>query len=231
MDVPSPDGSRRFELRPILATVAILALLTGMAVISGCGGNAESSLNGMTRQPPIDVADVSLPQENPRREAPGDRLRGTGDGLMLVFFGYTFCPDVCPTTLADLRLALADLDPEQRRRIEVGMVTVDPARDTPKALNRYLAHFFPAERYAAFVPGSEAELGAVERAFGASHRLGEPDENGNYPVEHSAQVFAVDADGTVLVEWPFGDDPDNVTADIRSLLDRIDRQDDESDDR
>jgi len=194
--------------------------LIGAVLLAGCGsGDQSGDLNGMTRTPPTEVGNVQLPNENPKTRSALTQLKGEGDGLMLVYFGYTFCPDVCPTTLADLRLALAELSPQQRERIRVGMVTVDPKRDTGDVLNAYLGHFFHRDAFASFVSGSPVQLSKAEMAFGASHKLGIPDAEGRYDVDHTAQVFAVDSDGVVKVEWAFGTSADDIAADLKSLLD------------
>lgn len=137
---------------------------------------------------------------------------------MLVFFGYTFCPDVCPTTLADLRLALAELTPQERRLVEVAMVTVDPERDTAKVLNQYVGHFFPGDSFAAFRTDDPGRLAQVEDQFKAAHELGKPKADGSYEVAHTAQVYAVDDRGVVRLEWPFGSGSEAIAADIRLLL-------------
>jgi protein SCO1/2 len=177
----------------------------------------------MTRQPQTEVGNVSLPNQNPSSTNQAGALKGSGDGLMLVYFGFTNCPDVCPTTLADTRLALEDLDEDERERIQVAMVTVDPKRDTAEVLNGYLGFFFPEERFSTFRTTDPAELKKVEKAFGASHRIGKPDADGRYDVDHSALLYAVDSDGVVQVEWPFGTTPENMESDLRQILaDRAD---------
>lgn len=206
--------------RLVLLAAALFALV---AAGTGCGGSDQpADLTGMTRNPTLNVAGATLPQENPDRPASGDEIRGPENGLMLLYFGYTFCPDVCPTTFSDLRLALSKLDPAERDRVEVAMATVDPKRDTAAVLNRYLGHFFDSDRFATFRPANPKQLRKVEQAFGVTHEYGKPDRNGNYEVGHSAQVFAIDHSGKVLVEWPFGSRPENIAADVRLLLDRID---------
>jgi protein SCO1/2 len=137
---------------------------------------------------------------------------------MLAFFGFTFCPDVCPTTLADLRLALAELKPSERDRVEMAIVTVDPKRDTAKALNRYVGHFFPEESFAAFRTDDPDRLARVEEQFGAAHELGKPKADGSYDVAHTAQVYGIDDRGVVRVEWPFGTAFEAIAADTRLLL-------------
>lgn len=213
---PFPGAGLR-RLVPLAVALSALVLAG-----TGCGGSGEPpELTGMTRTPTLNVTGATLPQKNPDRPVAGDEIRGPVNGLMLLYFGYTFCPDVCPTTFSDLRLALSKLEPAERDRIEVAMATVDPKRDTATVLNRYLGHFFDPDRFATFRPENPKQLKAVEKTFGVTHEYGKPDRNGNYEVGHSAQVFAIDHSGEVLVEWPFGSKPENIAADIQLLLDRM----------
>jgi protein SCO1/2 len=112
-----------------------------------------------------------------------------------LFFGFVNCPDVCPTTLATLAAAeksLADLPPAERPA--VAFVSVDPRRDTPELLARYVAHFDPTF---AGVTGSAAAIEAWTKALGVAVVIGSPDADGNYPVDHSAAIFLVDPAGQV----------------------------------
>lgn len=202
--------------RRALATVVAATCLG----IAGCGGDNEQQLNGAIRTPPSQVGDVTLPAHNPDGSADGEQPLRPGDGLLLVYFGFTRCPDICPTTMADLGAALNDLPPHDRERVAVGMVTVDPRRDTGKVLGSYLGHFFPESTVHAYRTTDRQRLAAAEQAFGASHRIGKPDADGDYDVSHTAQLYAVDRTGTVLVEWPFGTQPDAIADDVRSLLAR-----------
>jgi len=211
-----PGWSRMRSLtRALIVTLSVLSL----AAASGCGSGGEGDdLNGMTRTPPTKVAGVTMPDESPGGGGRQTELRGDGDGLMLVYFGYTSCPDVCPTTLAELNVALKELPADQADRVEVGMVTVDPARDTARVLNGYLGHFFPPGRFDSFRTTDPDELARAEGAFGASSKLGKPDRHGDYDVSHTAQVYAVDDTGAVLVEWPFGTPSDDIRSDLERLL-------------
>ncbi|MCB0875032.1 MAG: SCO family protein [Solirubrobacterales bacterium] len=201
-----------------MRVIALAALC--VAALSGCGsgGDEQAELNGMTRTPPTEVGTVSLPDESPGGDGRMTGLEGEGDGLMLVYFGYTSCPDVCPTTLADLHMALEEMPADQADRVEVGMVTVDPERDTPKVLNGYLGHFFDADGFDSFRTTDMDELARAETAFGASSKIGKPDRHGDYDVSHTAQVYAVDDTGRVLVEWPFGTPSDDIRSDLERLL-------------
>jgi protein SCO1/2 len=200
---------------------ACVAILASALIFTGCGSDETTGqLNGMTRQPPTKVGDVTLPDVNPNSSDPSRSLKGEGDGLMLVYFGFTSCPDICPTTLADVRLALEGLDEAERDRVRVGMVTVDPKRDTAKVLNGYLGHFFPQSRFSALRTTDAGQLARAEEEFGASHRIGKTKKDGSYDVSHSAQTYAVNSEGVVEVEWPFGTAAEDMQSDLELLLDQ-----------
>jgi protein SCO1/2 len=143
-------------------------------------------------------------------------MRAPAGQLYLVYFGYTSCPDVCPTTLSDIRVALDDLPPDLAHRVTVAMATVDPERDTGPVLTQYLGHFF--DRSIALREPDPTCFTAAADAFGVqwqvgAHRAGEP-----YDVSHTAITYVVDDTGTVAVEWPFGFDSRDMTADLTTLL-------------
>ena len=199
--------------------VVCLVAAVSALVIAGCGSDdSQEPLNGMTRQPQTEVGNVSLPNVNPESSNTEGAFTGSDDGLMLIYFGFTNCPDVCPTTLADLRLAMEDMDDGQRERLQVSMVTVDPERDTDEVLNGYLGFFFPEEQFSSFRTMDTAQLAKVEKAFGASHRIGKKQKDGSYDVDHSALLYAVDSNGVVEVEWPFGTTADDMRSDLEQLL-------------
>ncbi|MFN8161359.1 MAG: SCO family protein [Solirubrobacterales bacterium] len=198
-----------------------LGLCVCAPLLLGCGAAVrESALNGITLKPLPRVGAAALPDYGGGGRGRIERLRPWPGGLRLIYFGYTSCPDVCPATLADLRRAVADLPAADRRRISVGMVTVDPRRDSGRVLRDYVQNFFPPARSHAFRTERMARLRRVERLFGAAHRYGKADAHGDYPVEHTAQVYAVAANGSILVQWPFGTPAAQITADLRELLTR-----------
>ena len=209
-------GIRSVTLGRVLSATVLAFVLAVLA--AGCGSDSSEELNGITRVPPATTDNVTLPDESPESKGKPVALKGEDNGLMLVYFGYTSCPDVCPTSMADLRLAMADLDPEQRERIQVSMVTVDPKRDSGKVLNGYLGHFFDQGEYHSLRTEQPGQLAQAEKAFGASHELGKPDAEGEYDVSHTAQIYAVDDRGVVQVEWPFQTDPELITQDLKNLL-------------
>ena len=109
----------------------------------------------------------------------------------IAFFGYTHCPDVCPTTLATFKQVWKLLDADAREHLRFDFISVDPARDTPELLARYVAFFNP-EFIAA--TGSDAELTRLTRALGLVYARSEP-KNGTYEVDHSASVVVIDPHG------------------------------------
>lgn len=198
---------------------AVILITLSVVILVGCGGDKPTTgPNGITREPPAQTKNLTLPDESPSSGGNPVRLRGGEDGLMLVYFGYTSCPDVCPTSMADLRLALAELDQDQRDRLQVSMVTVDPRRDTARVLNGYLGHFFEEGTFHSLRTTDPEQLNKVEKAFGASHELGKPDRDGGYDVSHTALIYAVDENGTVKIEWPFKTDPELIAEDLQTLL-------------
>lgn len=204
---------------------AALAGLVLLVTVAGCA--SDDTLNGVQREAPLEVAGVSLP------DVSDPSVRGEGivqdgrlvmrarDGRLLVtYFGFLNCPDVCPTTLADLRSALTQLDATDRERVDVVFITVDPERDGPAELAAYLQHFTP--RYHA-LRGFGEELDAALDAFLASATV-TTDEDGNIQVAHTGVLYAVDAVGHVVVEWPFGTSAPAIAGDLSVLLAR-DRSD------
>lgn len=194
--------------------VAVLGLISALAAC-GSDENKADALSGFTRTPALNVAGISLPDVSPGGGSKS-MLRADRGKVLLVYFGYTYCPDVCPTTLSDVASGIRQLPRPARDRVEVGMVTVDPERDTAKVLNRYLGHFFDSWR--AYRTTDGAELGRAEKAFRASHEVGPKRPDGNYDVTHTAVTYLVDPGGVVRVEWPFGTQPDAIASDLKRFV-------------
>ena len=143
------------------------------------------------------------------------RFRAGSHGLLLVYFGYTFCPDVCPTTMSDLRIALGDLPAALRRNVQLAMITVDPHRDTPAVLTHYVHAFFP--RGLALRTVEPKLLARVAKTFGAAYRV-TTEKDGTVDVLHTPFVYAVDDTGRLRVQWPFRTRPVAYRKDILLLL-------------
>ncbi len=187
----------------------LAVLLVLMLAVVGCSEPRE--LAGFVRTPAPSVADTSLPDA-----ASGEDFSfvAPGNGLLLVYFGYTSCPDVCPTTLADLRVALEDLG-DEAERIEVAMATVDPDRDTPEVLTGYLQSFISDAH--PLRTESPDELARAAEALGVVYDVSTTDD-GEVEVIHSGNLYAIDDRGTLLVTWPFGVEVDDIRLDLEALL-------------
>ena len=201
-------------MRRLLAVAAAL----GTGLLAACGGGGGHELVGLTRDPEPQVDGTALPDV-----ADGGApfaLRAPEGGLLLVYFGYTNCPDVCPTTLADVKVARGDLG-DDADRVSLAMVTVDPDRDTP-VLAEYVRSFVPDAH--ALATDDPAALQAVAGPFGVSYRVATM-PNGTIEVAHSSYLFAVDDTGKLVLSWPVGADAATTTsaadlaADIEVLLD------------
>ena len=134
--------------------------------------------------------------------------------VVVVIFGYTQCPDVCPTTLADLSSAVKKLGPDATR-VQVLFVTVDPKRDTPELLRQYVPAFHPdflglyGDEAATKKATSDFKVYAQERAGKTAD---------SYTVDHSAQTFAFDREGRLRLVFGYGMAPDAMASDLRILL-------------
>lgn len=210
-----PEQRIRRNFRLIGALVIAASLVT-----AACGGD-KSTLLGMTREQPLEVGAVEVTDVTAEgMYADHDSsfaMKARPGGLLVVYFGYTNCPDLCPTTLALVRAARKEIG-GSADRIDLAMVTVDPDRDTPEVMNGYLSSF--TDRFHALHPASMDELKAAEEAFLASSTI-VTDASGKIEVGHSAATYVVDENGVVLVEWPFGVDKDTMINDFRILLDRV----------
>jgi protein SCO1/2 len=135
-----------------------------------------------------------------------------GGKLVAVFFGYTYCPDVCPLTLSKLTRVLDRLE-ERAERIQVVMVSVDPERDTLDRLREYLESFHPS--FIALT-GSEDEIRAVADEFGVY--FSRSDEGVDYTVDHTARSFIMDPGGQIPLTFPVTATVEEMTRDLELLL-------------
>lgn len=198
--------------------VTSLAILT----LAACGGEAPSSPSRLVgAKPPVSkpVGELRLPATHSDGSSATNGFTPAPGRLMVVFFGYTFCPDICPTGLAEMRQAINGLPVADRQRVTVAFVTVDPARDTPAKLRAYLDNFFEDSPWLAFHTTDRRLLKRAERSFGAAHKIGPRDAGGDYEVTHTTRTYAVTHDGSVALEWPFGTPGIDIAGDLNILLD------------
>lgn len=206
-------------MRALYAQLRQMALVVVIAFVPvGCGGTTDGgsgeALSGAVIDPAPQVDLVSLPSlSNPGTEI---NFRARPGGVQVVYFGFTNCPDVCPTTLADLTVALRKLDPSDADRVDVVMVTVDPKRDL-EVLDTYVTSFI--DDAVAVGTLDDEQTVAAGIPFGASWEVRTFDD-GNVEVDHSPFLYAVDDSGRLVLTWLFGATSDDISNDLSVLLDR-----------
>ncbi|MGE5470911.1 MAG: SCO family protein [Bacteroidota bacterium] len=169
--------------------------------------------------------DLARPLPPPGPAADGDFTLQSASGplslhdfrgkLVLVYFGYTYCPDVCPTSLAATAEGLKQLRPEELARVAVIFVSVDPQRDTPARLKDYVEFFHPAM---VGVTGTPEELAEIARRYGVFYARQPADTAGGYVVDHSSDTYVVGPNGKLRGRIPHATPPEGVALAIRDYL-------------
>lgn len=187
----------------------LLILVVGVAAFLFGG---PDSFRGTTFDEPYPIApEIELTRSDGSRF----RLSALRGDIVLLFFGYTSCPDVCPATLAELRLALSNFKEEDARRIMVVFVTVDPERDSPERVQDYVEQFDPA-----FIGlgGAQAELEKIWNAYGIYREIANEQSAAGYIVNHTARVAMIDPQGNLRVSFSFDTPVEDVVHDLKLML-------------
>jgi len=142
-------------------------------------------------------------------------LRDYRGKVVLLYFGYTYCPDICPTSLTATAQALASLAPAELARVQTIFVSVDPERDTPERLKDYAPFFHPS---IIGVTGTAAEIADVAKRYGASYAKQQFAGAASYVVDHSALTYVIAPDGRLVGSLPHAAPPAQVIAEIRKWL-------------
>lgn len=209
---------RRLSL--IVAAGLLIAALAGACSNDRSATPPKPGLYGLVRSPKLVVGSIpsadSAPGPLPVAARPG--------GVSLTFFGYTGCGRRCDPSTTALRQALDSLNSSAADRVDVAMISVDPVADTPEKMTEYLAKQFgatpiaPARLHALRITDTVEQANA-EEAFAAAARL-TPGKDNTYTVSFTATIYAVDANGVVQCEWPFGTSGAEIASDLRLLLGR-----------
>ena len=202
----SAHNRRRRVLIALLAVAGLLAACDKL----GLPGSAKAGFTG------VDITGAEYGRELALPDAEG-RARTLADfkgKVTLVFFGYTQCPDVCPTTMAELARIKQAMGADGER-VQGVFVTVDPERDTPEVLKAYLASFDPS-----FVAlrGSPEQTAAAAREFKVFYAKVPGKTAGSYTVDHTAGSYVFDAKGQLRLFERYGTPADALAADLRQML-------------
>ncbi|MFW6344813.1 MAG: SCO family protein [Halomonas sp.] len=190
----------------IWAGVAIIVLtlaVGGLGWYQQLAGDTDSDMRGGPVELPSTRGDFSLTQLEE-------------DQLAVLFFGYTYCPDVCPMSMAVVRQALSELDEASRARVVPVMVSVDPERDTLERLAEYTGFF--GESFIG-ATGSEAQLEEIAERYGVVWRRVETPESAmSYTIDHSSSLYLVDREGQILRRVLYSPAPQGLLSALRETL-------------
>jgi protein SCO1 len=198
----------------LFATVITACSLAGMLPMAGCGQEASPpfqniDITGNTRFGP----DFALVDEQGHTRSIADYK---GKAVVMVF-GYTHCPDVCPTTMAELSRAIQQLGPNDEKRVQVVFVTVDPQRDTSAIVAQYAAAFNPS--FGALRPANEAQLKKVTKDFQIFYEKVRATTGVDYTMNHSAVSYVFDQTGKLRLYVRDGQGAETWVHDLKLLVD------------
>ncbi len=203
------SGNQSTESKPPRALMWMLAAAAGVLAIAAIGIGAVSQLPGSGAQGVASIGGPFRLQAGGGKSVSDADLRGAP---FLVFFGYTHCPDVCPTTLFQLSQVLKALGPQAK--IKVLFITVDPDRDTPELMKQY------ADNFDSRIIGLSGDPATVEKVL-SEYRVyarKSPSANGEYTMDHSAVIYLMGGDGKFLRAFNLERPPEQAAADLKPLL-------------
>lgn len=191
---------------------ALLLALAGALALSGCGEKAKPAFVNTDITGAKEFAtDFSLLD-------PQDKTRTLADfkgKVVVMFFGYTHCPDVCPTTLAELRQVVDKLGPDGDK-VQVLFVTVDPERDTAELLGKYVPTFHPS--FLGLRPVNQAALDALTKGFKVFYSKVPGTSGRNYTIDHTAASYAFDPQGRLRLFIRHSQGVDPLVNDLKRLI-------------
>jgi len=201
------------KLYALVAAGLLLGLLAGWAVIRVSQGRplfGPGEFHGLVIQSPPPLSNFALTATNGEKISLLD-FRGK---LVVLYFGYTYCPDVCPATMVELKHMMEALG-RDARDVQVIMVSVDPDRDTPEKLGEYVTQFNPS-----FIgmTGNENDLLGITTELGIFYQKHDGTPATGYLIDHTATVSVLDEDGRLRLVFPFGTTGEDMAADLRRLL-------------
>jgi protein SCO1/2 len=194
-------------IRLILFAAAAAILLAGAVLLSN--RLRPYAYAGTHLAPPLPAYDFSLTGSDQKLYHLSD-LRGK---LVLLFFGYTSCPDECPTTTAILERVLDQLG-SRAGEVQVMMITVDPQKDTPQVLQAYFAKF--GGRILGLT-GDPAEIAQTAKQYGVFYQK-QAGAGGAYTIQHTLLLELIDRQGNIQVVYPYNTPAESITADVAYML-------------
>lgn len=190
----------------MIRTAAIVILV----LIAGC---RPYEPHGTLIDPPMEVPSFTLMGDG------GEVHREDFEGrLVVMFFGFTTCPDVCPDTMARIARAVEELDEREAAEVEVVLVSVDPERDPPDRIAQYARTF---DTGFVGLTGTSEQIDRVAAGYGIYHARVEYEDRDGYTVDHTAHILVLDRTGRTVLIWSPGTESEAMAADLRFLIRRI----------
>lgn len=187
--------------------LSTLAVILGLAV--GIYFFRPHTFHGTVIQSPETSYDFTLSGAN--GEVSLSDYRGK---LVLVYFGYTFCPDICPATLANVGQALRSIG-AKADDVQLIMVSLDPGRDTPEKLAAYVNHFHPSF---IGITGTQEQVDTVASLYGIFYEKTEGSAATDYLIDHTATLLVIDREGYLKLVFPFGVTSEEIADDLKYML-------------
>lgn len=204
-------GAAGFAGLPTYLWLIVGAVLAGLLALILIWRMRPPEFHGVLIQSPDKAADFTLMTSTGEPMSLSD-FRGK---QIMLYFGYTFCPDVCPTTLNDLAIMMEELGPKRAEDVQVIMISVDPERDTVEQLATYLPYFHPSFLG---MTGSVEEIQDIASQYGIFFERQEGDTQAGYLVDHTAVVTLIDDKGHVRMVFPYGTTGEDMAADLSYMM-------------
>ena len=201
------DSGRRSAIGLVASCVVIAS---GTALLGACSKEEAPQFKSIDLTGADYARDFALADQNGQVRS----LNDFAGRVVVVFFGFTQCPDVCPTTMAELAQIKQSLGADGDK-LQAIFITVDPERDTPELLKAYMGNFDPS--FLALRP-SMAQLPEVAKTFKIYYKKVQGSTAGSYSMDHSAGSYVYDPKGQIRLYSRYGTGPEGLTSDIRLLL-------------
>jgi len=199
------------DKRTTLRSIAVSLLASGALLLGGCSDSSKPGFSAIDITGADYARDFQLTDHNGQPRS----LKDFQGKVVVMFFGYTQCPDVCPTSMTEL-VAVKKLLGADGEKLQGLFVTVDPERDTPEMLKAYMANFDPT--FLALFAGSPEKLAAVAKDYKVYYKKVEGKTPTSYTMDHSAGSYVYDTQGRLRLYSRYGSGAPALAADIKLLL-------------
>lgn len=210
-----PSMSRTYLPRPITIFIALTALLFVAIAQTGANTLTANKYQGLLLNPTKQIKNYPLINHDGKTVT----FPAANGNYQLIFFGYTSCPDICPTTLHKIKQVIQSLG--DNSRVNYNFVSIDVERDTPGQLKEFVTYFHP--KITGFT-GNIHNIKAVEKEFGILTRKFQGTSALAYKLEHSVFMYLIDPDGKLVLMYPGSTLPNQIVSDLNLLLSQ-DKQD------